>query len=240
MKKYIVLVFVIFISTVVFSQNYQDVIFLKNGSIIRGVIIEQVPNVSIKIETADRNVFVYQMNEIEKLTKERRKGFRSNNNNDFDEYDEELGYKGIVGFGYAFGVGDWGMDRFKLQFINSWQLNPYFALGFGTGVHYYLDAEAALIPLFADFRSSFLPGKVSPYVSLGLGYSFDASDGFEGVGFLLNLTAGVNIKTSPKNSIHIGLGYEMQKMPFYYDSYYYYDEFTENSGAISLNFGFSF
>ena len=57
------------ITTVSFGQsNYQDVVYLKNGSIIRGVIIEQVPNKSIKIETADRNVFVYLMDEIEKIT----------------------------------------------------------------------------------------------------------------------------------------------------------------------------
>ena len=40
------------------QQNYQDVVYLKNGSIIRGVIIEQIPNKSIKIETSDKSVFV--------------------------------------------------------------------------------------------------------------------------------------------------------------------------------------
>ncbi|MDA3866986.1 MAG: hypothetical protein PF489_09615, partial [Salinivirgaceae bacterium] len=71
MKKYLVLLLFALVTTVTFGQsNYQDVVYLKNGSIIRGVIIEQVPNKSIKIETADRNVFVYQMDEIEKLTKE--------------------------------------------------------------------------------------------------------------------------------------------------------------------------
>ncbi|MGD9581444.1 MAG: hypothetical protein AB7V50_08725 [Vampirovibrionia bacterium] len=71
MKKYLALLLFACIATLSFGQsNYQDVVYLKNGSIIRGVIIEQVPNKSIKIETTDRNVFVYQMDEIEKLTKE--------------------------------------------------------------------------------------------------------------------------------------------------------------------------
>ena len=51
-------------------KTLQDVIYLKNGSIIRGTIIEQVPNVSIKIQTKDGNVFVYKMEEVEKMTKE--------------------------------------------------------------------------------------------------------------------------------------------------------------------------
>jgi hypothetical protein len=61
-----------FITIIVFAQNnYQDVVYLKNGSIIRGIIIEQVPNKSIKIETADKSIFAYKMDEIEKISKEK-------------------------------------------------------------------------------------------------------------------------------------------------------------------------
>ena len=52
------------------QQSYQDVVYLKNGSIIRGTIIEQVPNQYLKIETPDRSVFVYQMSEITKMARE--------------------------------------------------------------------------------------------------------------------------------------------------------------------------
>lgn len=48
----------------------QDVVYLKNGSVIRGLIIEQVPNKSIKVQARDESIFVYQMDEIEKLGKE--------------------------------------------------------------------------------------------------------------------------------------------------------------------------
>ena len=50
--------------------QYEDVVYLKNGGILHGTIIEQVPNVSIKIKTKDGNVFVYKMEEIMKMTKE--------------------------------------------------------------------------------------------------------------------------------------------------------------------------
>lgn len=52
------------------KKQYVDVVYLKNGSVIRGIIIEQVPNVSIKIETAGGSVFVYKMEEVERMTKE--------------------------------------------------------------------------------------------------------------------------------------------------------------------------
>lgn len=71
MKRYLTLILCFTIATIAFAQsNYQDVVYLKNGSIIRGIIIEQVPNKSIKIETADKNIFVYQIEEVEKITKE--------------------------------------------------------------------------------------------------------------------------------------------------------------------------
>lgn len=50
--------------------TYEDVVYLKNGGILRGIIIETIPNVSIKIQTRDKNVFVLKMEEIEKITKE--------------------------------------------------------------------------------------------------------------------------------------------------------------------------
>jgi len=51
-------------------QQFQEVVYLKNGSIIRGTIIEQVPGKSLKIQTVDGNVFVYEMEEVEKVAKE--------------------------------------------------------------------------------------------------------------------------------------------------------------------------
>ena len=59
-------------ATILFAQNnFEDVVYLKNGSIIRGTIIEQVPNESLKIETADGSIFVFKISEVEKMTKER-------------------------------------------------------------------------------------------------------------------------------------------------------------------------
>ena len=52
------------------TTELQDVVYLKNGSIVRGTIIEQVINVSLKIQTSDGSVFVYKIDEIEKITKE--------------------------------------------------------------------------------------------------------------------------------------------------------------------------
>lgn len=52
------------------NTTYEDVVYLKNGSIIRGMIMELVLNVTVKIQTKDGSLFVYKMDEVEKITKE--------------------------------------------------------------------------------------------------------------------------------------------------------------------------
>ena len=46
-----------------------DVVHLKNGSIIKGIVIETIPNETIKIETADGSIFVYPIDEVERMVK---------------------------------------------------------------------------------------------------------------------------------------------------------------------------
>lgn len=84
MKKLLIsLTLLTFVLSAFAQGNYQDVVHLKNGSIIKGIIIEQVPSKQLKIETADGSVFVYQMDEIEKMAKEQigNSGMRKINQN---------------------------------------------------------------------------------------------------------------------------------------------------------------
>ena len=54
----------------VFAQQMEDVVYLKNGGVVRGTIVEQIPDKSLKIQTRDGNVLVFTMDEIAKLSKE--------------------------------------------------------------------------------------------------------------------------------------------------------------------------
>lgn len=71
MKKLLILLAFVVITMGAYAQNnMRDVVYLKNGGITKGIIIEQVPNQSLKIQTADGSVFVYKFTEIEKISKE--------------------------------------------------------------------------------------------------------------------------------------------------------------------------
>lgn len=128
---------------------------MKNGSIIKGIILEQIPNETIKIETSDGSVWVFQMSEVLKITKE----FSSRNStmmmkNRHGERDEfkTNGYKGFVDVGGAFGVGTYGDGLVSVSSTHGYQFNPYFFLGVGVGVNYHFNWSTVFIPVYADAR----------------------------------------------------------------------------------------
>ena len=65
----------IILFTICFTQTYEDVVILKNGWEIYGIIIEQKPNEYIKIQSG-KNIFVFQMDEIDKARRYENKGFQ--------------------------------------------------------------------------------------------------------------------------------------------------------------------
>ncbi len=53
------------------AQQFRiDVVYLNDGSIIKGIIVEQIPGVSLKIKTADGSVFAINMSDVVKTGKE--------------------------------------------------------------------------------------------------------------------------------------------------------------------------
>lgn len=212
------------------AQNVQEVVYLKNGSIVRGTIIEQVPNVLLKIQTADGSVFAYQMSEVEKITKEQtdyEKQTDYGNRNYLtrkSKSNKRTGYKGFVDLGYTLGVGDWGMDRLEVSTSHGYLFSPYFYAGVGIGVHYYFDSEECTLPIFAHVRSNLLNNRNSPYIDFRIGYT--PTETAQG----LYMAPSVGYKIG---SFNVSLGYVMQKVSIY-------DDWSENCGGFSIKVGFEF
>ena len=211
------------------AQNVQEIVYLKNGSVVRGVVVEQVPGVSLKIQTSDGSIFAYQMSEVVKITKESTKNKNGNTLNLNNNSGNESGYKGFIDLGYTIGVGDFGIDRLELSTSHGCQFNPYLYVGAGVAANYYFDAEVIGMPIFAHVRGNILNNSISPYVDFRIGYS-----PLEDVqGLYMAPSIGCKIK-----SFNVSLGYVMQKAKYY--DYYYDDEGSENCGGFSLKVGFEF
>ena len=90
-----ILVFIISFQS--FAQNKpEDVVYLKNGSVIHGTILETVPDQTVKIQTADHNIFIFKMDEVARITKASPDYFRK----------KERGYTNYLDVGYLHGIGD--------------------------------------------------------------------------------------------------------------------------------------
>lgn len=54
------------------SQEMEDVVYMKDGSVLRGVIIEQNPGDYLLLQTRDQNVLRFSFSDIDRLTREAR------------------------------------------------------------------------------------------------------------------------------------------------------------------------
>ena len=92
------------------------------------------------------------------------------------------GYACNIDMGGLLTAGDYGV---KLVIVNSYQFNPHFSIGIGTGFWFDWTVPSGgdggknlkgpigpLLPVFADFRVNLLNKKLSPYFSMGLGALF--------------------------------------------------------------------
>lgn len=201
MKNFAVLALLLFASLAVFSQNnLEEVVYLKNGSIIRGVIIEQIPGVSLKIQTKDRNVFSFQMSEIEKMTKEPipvDKPVKKEKPKFSMDSVRTKGYCGIYEFGGLFGfagnniskdknfLGDsrfkFSQPYFTIKTVQGYHLSRKLFLGAGTGMDftkgyqktflYAGDWKRIIVPVFMEVRGVFTKKKIAPFISQQTGYA---------------------------------------------------------------------
>jgi hypothetical protein len=164
MKKLFLIILMIAFAINGFSQgNYRDVVHLKNGSIIKGVIIEQVPNKQIKVETSDGSVFVYEMDDIQKMTKEKisesSSAWENKNSEDFSSPTAKgkmmIGGSSDISFSSISPDGGDSYSEFKIRPT----IGTFVTDNFGIGVM--LDYESAD---YANSNSSiFLLGPVIRY-----------------------------------------------------------------------------
>ena len=147
------------------AQDYQEVICLKNGSVIRGTVIEQQPNVLLKVKTADGSIFVYPMNEMEKITKEEAINRESEKSNRIRT--DVKGYRGSVEVGTIvnFKASGIPIDKgaFSITTSHGYQFNPYIFLGTGFGLDYHAAGKHLFIPLFVDLCTNFSDTNITPF-----------------------------------------------------------------------------
>lgn len=209
--------------------NDIDVIYLKNGSVIKGNIIEEVPNKSITLKTADGSNFVFEIEKIKKIVKEEA------NYSSFSKGEEPQknkfsisGIRGFIDATYAFDVYTPNQNRLEMSISDGYQIFSYVFIGAGFGIHYYDMVDKFKMPFFVDFRVNFLSGRVVPFLGTKIGYTVNLSDSLTGEGFYSSNFVGVKCMISKRKAINIAVSYIVQDINLL------------RSQAIGVTIGFEF
>jgi hypothetical protein len=181
-KAFFQLLFFVLIVVSAFSQNaLEDVVYLKNGSVIRGQIREQKTGKSLKIEITGGSIFVLRQDEIDSIRKEkawqplfihakrtyyrREKGFRN------------ISETGVI-CGFATGQSARPYDAvshydfgFMIRNISGYQWSCFLFTGAGLGIDRFITYKQTFSPFFFRAGSEFLRKKVTPLLFADIGYA---------------------------------------------------------------------
>ncbi len=219
------------------ADEYKEVVYAKNGSIIKGMITEIVPNESLKIQTLDGSVFVFAMDDVMKITKEiAQQETRKASTPKAVKSLRQSGYKGFADMGGGVCFNGEG-SQFSLSTSHGYQFNPYIFLGAGAGFDLYYGDFA--MPIYADFRANFINRNVTPFAGVKLGYS---ATSMSGVFFSPSL--GLAFALSNGFGLNLSMAYKLQSYE-YYDSYYGYGSYYDYTcrdivGSFNFSVGFEF
>ncbi len=152
MKKSILLITILIITGLQLSaQRSKDVLYLKNGSIIYGKLVE-IQSDQYKMQTADGSILIFPVSDVEKFSKE------------IPSYDgrKENGFSFSLEGGLLIGSQNTQyFAPFSFNFLAGLVTNTKNIMSLGSGVEY---IGRPYTPLFIEYKHVVNERKTSPFV----------------------------------------------------------------------------
>jgi hypothetical protein len=149
------------------AQKTQDVLFLQNGSEIRGERLPALDSATVRIRTTDGSIWVFTQSEVLKTevselykTKKQVKPTKS-------------GYFNTTSLGVLAGSNSQNGPAASLNMVNGYRISPHFSVGLGVGLESY---EVGLAPIFVEGKYYLLNKPFSPFVAIQSGYGVPLSN----------------------------------------------------------------
>lgn len=161
-----------------------------------------------------------------------------------DRLARKAGYQVMAELGAGKFTGSTFSNYVKAEVINGLHFGPYFYGGIGTGIRLITEQSSfwgtmvyPMVPFYLDMRLYASRGNVSPYLAMDVGYSFDLSNGIEGLGMMYNPMAGLALARHKRIPVYLELGYNAQIMD---DNRGLYPEKGKAFGALVVDVGLQF
>jgi len=241
MKKHAILLIVLTIITLqVAAQRTKDALYLKNGSIIYGKLLEISGN-NYRIQTSEGSLFVYPSDEVDKFIKE------------VPHFD---GRK-TSGFGFAFEAGllvgsqNSEFDApFSFNILVSYTAGIKNIVGVGSGVEF---LGSTFSPVFVEYKRLFNERKATPFIFFRGGALIHTGGDEEGDPYNqyyypkdykggASLTIGTGVSWAREDmETYLSFAYRYAQTSYKQDSYndvvYTYET---NYNRLEIKFGFKF
>lgn len=150
-KLFLLAIILIIIGFQLSAQKNKDVLYLKNGSIIYGKLIEIIDD-QYKMQTPDGSIFIFKSTEVEKFAKE----------SPFFDGRKTAGFGFALEAGLLFGSQHTEFSApFSFNFLASVTSNTNTITSIGSGVEFF---GRPYTPLFLEFKHLFFNKKTSPFI----------------------------------------------------------------------------
>ncbi len=228
----LIILILIFCFSISYAQdNYEDVIYLKNGKILKGKIAN-IENQQIEFVSSAGTPITIRMDEVSQIRKQK---IEANIRSPQDTIFKSKGFVTVAELSYTSGTGEVStrvgnyknnLKAYCMSISRGYLVAPTFYIGFGTGYDYYETAK--LLPLFVDLRADFVRQRVRPLLALRLGHSLGWKENQTGAnwgGFMVQANLGIRLMLSYSRSVHLSIGVKSQQMKIEYF-------FIRSSGAL--------
>jgi len=220
MKNLFIVLIISLLQTVSFGQNEsgtttRSLLFLKDGSTINGVIIEELVDEYVKIRIAGGTIIEVKTQEIKRIQSNNDKYVLNADGSSSKQKGFYTGFNLQGMLGQTSGEGDQQMIfGLGAQYSLGYQINKYAAVGGGVGLQLY---DRVFGDAFVQLRG-FLPlGKFTPTLALDTGYgvplvlsSVNNDWNQQKGGVSLRPSVGLRIATRRQADILLDVGYQVQ------------------------------
>ena len=240
MKKRDLILLVLFLFPMItLTAQKSDEITLKNGSVIRGEIIEIIPEGNITINDAAGNTWVFIMSEVELISQvEKKRGVLEDN--------YPAGLANITSIGFLAGSpNSMQIAPFSINTSFGYKNSLGMYTGLGTGIEF---LNINHIPVFLDLQYFLRSSEVSPVLIFRGGYALPANGSSDNNGNIntynggITGSLGIGLKIRSKENFAWDIEFMYRYMQISYSEHYEWNdqkyEYTDIYNRLELRLGF--
>ena len=226
MSKIILIIVLFFLFSQSYGQQAYGIVYLKNGDVIKGNILQNNPN-GIKVGTCCGSIFSYSLEEIDRIEKDTQKQQLNNHNGDRALADTIARIKStslkrinMVWFSSGILLGNFWNAKQAIQSTlieYNYRFNRYMAAGIMVG---YEALNESTIPVAINLKAIYPLKNYDFFVGFSGGHNFSVEipDPYlyehHSGGELYSIEAGIRLRLSQNNSFFIAAGYRYNELHY--------------------------